>query len=241
MPAYGDGFAAVYDTHWGEFARTVSPRVVAHLRRRRPGVELRVLDLGCGTGITAAALEEAGCVVTGLDGSPAMLAAARGRTGARTTLVCAGLAEPPPGPYDVVLCLFDTLNHLGGLTELRPVLAAAAGVTRPGATLLFDLATAEALRTWQGTTTLPGPPAVDVTARCDPDGRWAELMVSSTDDDGRRWVEVQREVSYDLAAVTAMLAETGWPTVRWTTYDDLDASLADPERVRRAVAECGRG
>ena len=240
MSAYGDGFARVYDAHWGVFAETVSPLVLARLRRRRPGVELRVLDLGCGTGITAALLEAAGCAVTGVDGSSAMLAVARRRTGARTTLVQGELHQPPAGRYDAVVCLFDTLNHLGGLNPLRAVLSAAAGAASPGAMLLFDLNTHVALRTWDFTDILDGDPPVTVSGRCDPNGAWAEMTVSVTSADEGAWVEVQREVAYDLSEVARLLEEVGWGRVRWTTYDDLTTRLERPELNRRVVGECTR-
>ncbi len=234
MPPYGAGFARVYDTHWGVFARTVTPLVIGRLRRRRPGVELSLLDLGCGTGITADMAANAGFVVTGIDGSPDMLALARDRA-RRSRFVEAPLDHPPPGPYDVVLCLFDTLNHVGGIQELTAVFAAAAGVTRPGAVLIFDLNTAAALAEWSFTNTLPGDPPVVITARCDPAGAWAEMRVACAG-----WVDVQREVSYDLAVVADVLARTGWGPVRWTTYRDLDASVDHPERESRVVGECVR-
>ena len=218
----------------------MTPLVVAQIRRRKPGVELHVLDLGCGTGITAAHLERAGCVVTGVDSSAAMLAVARHRVSAGTTLVRTTIDQPPTGPYDVVLCVFDTLNHLPGPDDLRDVLAAAAAVSRPGATLLFDLVTATAMRTWDGAATLPGEPLLTVTGRCDPDGRWVEVTVGGNHPDGTPWSDVQREVSYDLTAVEGILVDTGWGQVRWTSYADLTATIATPEVERRVVGECYR-
>lgn len=218
----------------------MTPLVISRLRRQRPGVALTVLDLGCGTGITAAMLEACGFVVTGVDASPGMLDVAARRVGPRTTLVRGGLHEPPPGPYDAILCLFDTLNHLGGLDELGGVFGALAAQARPGTLFIFDVTTLLNHRTWQFEGTFDTDPPVRVTARCDPAGAWVEMTVTGRGTDGTVWTETHHEVAFPLADVERLLAETGWGSVRWSTYADLTATLDDPESVRRAVAECVR-
>jgi SAM-dependent methyltransferase len=66
-----------------------------------------VLDLGCGTGSLSVLLAEQGHVVTGVDLSPRMVAAARAKAARHGTDVSffIGDAAAPPvmGPYDVVL------------------------------------------------------------------------------------------------------------------------------------------
>jgi ubiquinone/menaquinone biosynthesis C-methylase UbiE len=69
----------------------------------RPGA--RVLDVGCGTGTQLARYLEAGCVVSGIDASDAMLERARSRLGADADLRH-GSAESLPyadGTFDLVL------------------------------------------------------------------------------------------------------------------------------------------
>lgn len=133
-----DEFAESYDTE------NASSLLNAHYER--PAVLAlagdvtgrRVLDAGCGSGPLAAALRERGAVVTGFDGSPAMVELARRRLGADVPLQVADLAQPLPYPDrafdDVVASL--VLHYLqdwsGPLAELRRVL-------RPGGRLIVSV------------------------------------------------------------------------------------------------------
>jgi SAM-dependent methyltransferase len=76
--AYGADLTYIHDTGHGELARATAEMVIAALRRagREGG---RVVDLGCGSGIYARALLDAGFDVTGFDISEAMIATARQR------------------------------------------------------------------------------------------------------------------------------------------------------------------
>jgi SAM-dependent methyltransferase len=76
--AYGADLTYIHDAGHGDLARAAAQTVIAALRRagRQRG---RVVDLGCGSGIYAGALLEAGYEVTGFDLSAAMIAAARRR------------------------------------------------------------------------------------------------------------------------------------------------------------------
>jgi SAM-dependent methyltransferase len=74
--AYGSDLAYIHDTGHGDLARAAAQTVITALRRagREHG---RVVDLGCGSGIFARALLDAGFDVTGFDLSEAMIATAR--------------------------------------------------------------------------------------------------------------------------------------------------------------------
>ena len=63
----------------------------------------RVLDLGCGTGHQAAELAARGCVVTGLDADPAMVAAAHDAHPEVAFLLGDAQVSLPGRPYDRVL------------------------------------------------------------------------------------------------------------------------------------------
>jgi len=71
-----------------------------------PAPPTRVLDAGAGTGALSILAAELGHDVTALDLSPEMLARAREKAAARgldLRFVVGSAAEPPPGPFDVVL------------------------------------------------------------------------------------------------------------------------------------------
>lgn len=88
----------------------------------------RVLDAGCGSGPLSAALRARGAIMTGFDGSPAMVELARQRLGDDMPLYVADLAKPLPftdDAFDVVvasLVLHYLRDWAGPLAELRRVL-----------------------------------------------------------------------------------------------------------------------
>jgi SAM-dependent methyltransferase len=98
----------------------------------------RILDAGCGSGPLSAALRAKGAIVTGVDGSPAMLELARQRLGDDVALHVADLSRPLPfddGAFDDVVASL-VLHYLrdweAPLRELRRVL-------RPGGRLILSV------------------------------------------------------------------------------------------------------
>lgn len=94
--------------------------------------DMQVLDIGCGTGAQLGHYQRAGCRITGIDPSPAMLARARARLSQDAELML-GSAESlpyPDGRFDLVLASLilhelspDTCGAV--LSEMRRVLAPA--------------------------------------------------------------------------------------------------------------------
>jgi SAM-dependent methyltransferase len=76
--AYENDLAYIHDSGFGEFARRSAPNLL-HLFRQNGICEGLVADLGCGSGIWARELADAGYQVIGVDISPAMVALARQR------------------------------------------------------------------------------------------------------------------------------------------------------------------
>ncbi|MFE5720642.1 class I SAM-dependent methyltransferase [Streptomyces erythrochromogenes] len=92
----------------------------------------RVLDVGSGTGRpTAETLVRAGCDVTGIDVSPAMVALARARVpGARFEQADVRTYTPPTGGFDVVCSFFPLL--VMDQPEVAAALDRMASWTAPG-------------------------------------------------------------------------------------------------------------
>lgn len=110
---------------WDQEARRVAlARAVAEAVRTWAGdlAGREVLDFGCGTGLVALALAEAGARVTGADSSPGMLAALAGK--AAQAGLAVGVRDLGPegagdlgGPYDLVASSM-TLHHVDDLPAL---------------------------------------------------------------------------------------------------------------------------
>jgi predicted TPR repeat methyltransferase len=101
----------------------------------------RVLDLGCGTGLSGLALAPFAERLEGLDLSPAMLAQAE-RHGVYAALHEADLLDflpRHPGAFDLIAAA-DVLNYLG---DLAPALAAMAAALAPGGIAAFSVELAE--------------------------------------------------------------------------------------------------
>jgi SAM-dependent methyltransferase len=141
--AYGRDLAHVHDVGHGDFARDAAPAVLGIMRRAGIHDGL-VIDLGCGSGIWAAALVDAGYDVIGVDQSAALLEIAR---------------ERAPGAYFAQGSLFDVklprcnavtaigecfsycVDPRAGRAALTGVLRRIAAALRPGGLLVFDVMT----------------------------------------------------------------------------------------------------
>jgi SAM-dependent methyltransferase len=108
MAAY-ERFAAFYDLVMDDPGQRAA-RVNAAIARFRPDAT-SLLELGCGTGSILARLDT-GAELTGLDRSPEMLAIAAAKVPG-THLVEGDMASFSIGRrFDVVVCVFDSVNHL---------------------------------------------------------------------------------------------------------------------------------
>ena len=78
MSGYQEDLAYTHDVGFGDFARNAAPGVLRLLRDRGVADGL-VVDVGCGSGIWARELVDAGYDVLGIDQSAAMIDLARRR------------------------------------------------------------------------------------------------------------------------------------------------------------------
>lgn len=134
-----------YDSHLGR----VYAWMLGDLRAaaRRCGAELddmdlphsagaAALDLGAGIGLHAVALAERGFAVTALDGCEALLDELRARAEGLPIRALHGdlvrFRAQAPGPFDVILCLGDTLTHLADKAAVGELLDAVSQSLKPG-------------------------------------------------------------------------------------------------------------
>ncbi|MBD8078355.1 methyltransferase domain-containing protein [Cellulosimicrobium arenosum] len=133
-----DGFAASYDAENASsllnacYERPAMVRLAGDVRGHR------ILDAGCGSGPLSAELRARGAIMTGLDGSPAMIELARRRLGDDVPLHVADLAEPLPFADDTFddvvasLVLHYLEDWVAPLVEIKRVL-------KPGGRLILSV------------------------------------------------------------------------------------------------------
>lgn len=134
-----DAAAASFDSHLGSLLYQAPQRVAEAVGRRcgAPRGTLGIADLGCGTGLCAAALRPYARQLQGCDLSAGMLEQAR-RRGLYDTLEQQELVaflDARPLAFDLLVCA-DTLIYIG---DLVPVAAAAARSLRPGGAFVFTI------------------------------------------------------------------------------------------------------
>jgi SAM-dependent methyltransferase len=151
----------------------------------------RLLDVGCGTGKSAAPMLARGWEVSGCDISPRMLAVARERLGEAVELEVADVRDLPVfGEFDLVWAVNDTLNYLLDGDEMRAALAGMRANLGAGGVALFDLNTLGTFRasfsatetrerqgramTWRGLSSPDAPPGSICEARVEVSGGGAD-------------------------------------------------------------------
>lgn len=108
--------------------------------KRFSSPEARILDLACATGVHAEFLARWGARVTACDLSEAMIEVARARRAHdRVNYRVGDMRTPPEGPFDLILCIGNSLNMLPGHDAVRDTLAAAAARLAPEGKLLLHV------------------------------------------------------------------------------------------------------
>src|SRR5262245_2710330 len=134
--------AYIHDAGFGFHARAASDELLHRLRRagHRSGI---VVDLGCGTGILARIVADAGYDVLGHDRSAEMLKIAR-RNAPRARFKRASFVDAEFPECVAVAAVGEVLGYAfdprAGRPALRLLFSRVHGALRPGGLLLFDVA-----------------------------------------------------------------------------------------------------
>jgi len=133
-----DQFAPFYDTVMGDRGDVIA--IIHDAIKRHNPTATSLLELGCGTGSIMAGF--AGTYqLTGIDQSAKMLQIAQHKLPAATlhegTIAGFELHEQ----FDVIICVFDTLNHLTDFSDWRKLFASAKKHLRSNGLFIFDMNT----------------------------------------------------------------------------------------------------
>ncbi len=127
---YRTDLAYIHDAGFSEFARSSAPFVIALLPRGA-----RVVEVGCGSGVLARELTNAGFDVLGFDASAAMIALAR-ETAPNARFEVASFEDAELPSCDAIVAMGEVLNY----GDIRAFLPRAARALKSGGLLLFDIA-----------------------------------------------------------------------------------------------------
>lgn len=174
--AYREDLSWIHDLGFGDLARNAGALLLQTLAADGVGEGL-VVDLGCGTGILAEAVANAGYDVLGVDLSPVMIETARRRV-PEARFICESLLTTRLPPCIAVVAVGECFNYRFDESNSRDQLRALFGrihdALAPGGVLLFDAAG-------------PGRIAGEQPLKTHVDGGdWALLMNAVEDRDARR-------------------------------------------------------
>lgn len=181
-------------------------QVVALIRRTvpwRPGC--RALDVGCGAGRHARALELEGGRPVGLDLSASLLR--RARCVSRAPLVRADMRALPvrPRSMDLTVNLFTSFGYFDRDEEHAAVLREMAATVRPGGWFVLDFLHAATVREGLAPDERPFSEGATATRRLSPDGRFVCKTIRLRD--GRQFEERVR--LFEPEQLEAMLCAAG--------------------------------
>jgi SAM-dependent methyltransferase len=213
--AYGIDLAYIHDVGYGGIARDAARRLIEELARIgcQDGT---VVDLGCGSGILAQHVLEAGFRVVGVDASDAMVVIAQKRAPAAEFHVGSFVSTPLPRCVavtaigEVLNYAFDTANDSHARAELFGRVYQA---LVPGGVWLFDMAGPERAILGHGHRTFSEGSDWAVLVETDVTTRMLTRTITSFRQVGtayRRSTEVHRLGLVDPAAVLESLRSAGF-------------------------------
>lgn len=148
IKAYDVDLAYIHDVGFGDFAGAAARFLIEYLPAQ--GIHSgQIVELGCGSGIQAAALTEAGYDVLGYDISPAMVALSASRAPGGE-FRCASFLDAEIPDCQVVTAVGEVFNYLfderNSLSDLKKLFRRIYGALDPGGVFLFDVARSGAFR-----------------------------------------------------------------------------------------------
>jgi SAM-dependent methyltransferase len=150
-----DKYSRYYDLLYRDKNYDAEAAFVQQLIRKEAPEARSLLELGCGTGLHAAALAQRGYSIHGIDLSDEMLARARRRKSEKLSFARGDVRELRLGrKFDGVISLFHVVSYQTVDADLRAVFATAREHLHEGGVFVFDC--------WYGPAVLAERPSVRV-------------------------------------------------------------------------------
>jgi SAM-dependent methyltransferase len=228
MPNYQDDLSYIHHVGFGGLAGGAAPGLLGLLRAA--GIhEGLVVDLGCGSGLWARELTEAGYEALGIDSSAAMIELARS-VAPRARFVQASLFDAELPECDAVTALGEPFSYLPDGLDAPPPLSdlfeRVAQALRPGGLFIFDLVVRSGRRPMAHRTWLEGEDwAVLVEVSEDlPASRLTREIITFRrfGETWRRSHETHRVATYDRAAIERELRRAGFSVRVSRKYGDYE-------------------
>ena len=210
---YSELFSRIYDEFgWNYYPEAFARKLPEWMEKNARSVR-RVLDLGCGTGVLCRILRQEGYETCGVDLSEAMIEIARKEDPHGRYEVADMAAYIPDGPYDLVTCTGDALNHLTDPGDIRKMFAHVHDCLTPDGCFLFDLLSEYEIA--------DGEPidfdysdTVNATFRMRRDGQDMVTLTVTVTENGRTALEETiTEKIYDTGMICGLLQEAGFGKV----------------------------
>lgn len=157
MKIYNKDFALIYNENWTFWTARKWPFVRKIAAEKNPNAS-SWLDLCCGAGSLLAFACKDGFSCIGIDVSPHQIRHAR-RNAPNARFITQDIRRlSVPGRFDIVTCMFDSLNYIRSIRDLRLIFRRCRKHLNPGGLFIFDMNTYEGLEDhWRRTSALHNP------------------------------------------------------------------------------------
>lgn len=193
-PVYGRDFASVYNEKWAFWGAKMWPFLSRAVTRNNPRARIW-LDLCCGTGSLLRFVSENGFIATGVDVSKHQITHAR-RNAPSAKLMVRDIRELSfRHKFDVITCMFDSLNYLTRKNDLLKVFCKVKSHLSKGGIFAFDMNTFEGMQDGWCRTSVTHEPnrTLAVETSFNPKNAIGRFLITGFVKNGRRYRRFQEE------------------------------------------------
>ncbi len=248
-----DELALAYDNSidWVSRLNREMPFLQSYLSKSKAN---RVLDMACGSGRHAVALASLGCYVVGFDTSNSMILEARkhaeeAEVNAEFLIAdMQSFSSKMDGPFDIVLCLGNSLALLPTLKVLKEVVEDVYDILEPNGSFIFQVLNFEEILGTgfrffpiKGGETSDGKEVVFSRFYEHREESWSNLVATSFVKQGWNWettISTHRVLHTSLNVLKEILTKIGFDNI--TFFSDYSGNEFFPSQSRNLICSAGR-